>query len=57
MDNGTYICLLARIEALKSEREGMIAENKQREVCGESMAYIDSDFQENANQLNLLSRF
>jgi hypothetical protein len=34
----------ARIESLITEREGMIAENKQREQLGQSMAYPESDF-------------
>jgi hypothetical protein len=34
----------ARIEALITEREGMIAENKHREQLGHSMAYPGSEF-------------
>ncbi len=33
-----------RMESLISQREGMIAENMQREAIGESMAYGDGDF-------------
>jgi len=33
-----------QLEALITLREGMIAENKQREVYGESMAYVFDDF-------------
>ncbi len=32
-------------QALICEREGMVAENKQREILGQSMAYTDVDFQ------------
>lgn len=32
------------LEALITEREGMIAENKQREFQGEAMAYSHDDF-------------
>ena len=42
------------LEALISEREGMIAENKQREVCGHSMAYTNTDFVSNANSIRKL---
>ncbi len=33
-----------QLEALITEREGMLAENKQREFTGESMAYVFNDF-------------
>jgi len=32
------------LESLITEREGMIAENMQRESAGHSMAYTDSEF-------------
>lgn len=32
------------LEALITEREGMIAENKQREFKGEAMAFVLNDF-------------
>ena len=32
------------LEALVTEREGMIAENKQREILGHSMAYGEEAF-------------
>ena len=34
----------AEILALRAELEGMLAENKQREVLGHSMAYTEEDF-------------
>jgi hypothetical protein len=34
------VCLLAKIESLKSEREGMIAENKQCELTDKSLSYL-----------------
>ena len=37
--------------ALKAEMEGMKAENMQRQVLGESMAYNDSDFINISRQL------
>ena len=44
------------LEALVSEREGMIAENKQREVLDQSMAYTADDFMVNANLMRELRR-
>lgn len=40
MDNKMRI----ELEALITEREGMIAENMQRSINGEAMAYHDSNF-------------
>jgi len=42
---------LALVFAIQSEIEGMKADNKQRESCCESMAYVDSDFREKAEEL------
>jgi len=33
-----------RLQELITRREGMIAENMQREVLGQSMAYVEDDF-------------
>jgi hypothetical protein len=41
----------ARIEALITEREGMIAENKQREITGDSMAYNFEHFKRISDEL------
>ena len=43
------------LEALVTEREGMIAENKQREVTGDSMAYTEEQF-ENLRQRIVMLR-
>jgi hypothetical protein len=32
------------LQALIAEREGMIAENKQREYLGQAMAYVEDSF-------------
>ena len=42
--------------ALKAEMEGMKAENMQRQVLGESMAYNDSDFINISRQLEELAQ-
>ena len=41
----------AEIQALVSEREGMLAENTHRLSCGHSIAYSDEAFQANADNL------
>ena len=46
---------LALVLAIQAEIEGMKAENKQREIQGDSMAYIDKDFSEKANELTNLA--
>ena len=45
MDNKREL-LYFKMQLLQAEikMNGMIAENKQREMCGESMAYTESDF-------------
>lgn len=43
-----FLNIWLQAQVLISEREGMIAENKQREHAGESMAYVNNDFLENA---------
>ena len=46
---------LALVLAVQAEIEGMKAENKQREIQGDSMAYTDKDFSEKANELTNLA--
>lgn len=46
---------LALLYALQAEIEGMKAENKQRQVLGESMAYTASQFGEMAEQIRELA--
>ena len=45
---------MVELEALITEREGMIAENKQREILGQSMAYNDQIFMELAERIRQL---
>ena len=45
MDNWHYLNIRLQMECLITEREGMIAENKQREHRGESLAYVEDSFQ------------
>lgn len=40
-----------QLEALITRREGMIAENKQRELLGQSLAYNDHSFNAIADQI------
>ncbi len=47
MDAWHELNIRLQMEALISEREGMIAENKQREHLGESMAYWGDSFEIN----------
>jgi len=42
------------LEALISERNGMVAENMQRRHVGQSMAYCDNDFNALAGQMRKL---
>jgi len=46
-----FLHLRADIEALVSEREGMIALNQYRIARGETIAYDEAAFQRNADQL------
>jgi len=46
---------LALILAVQTEIEGMKAENKQREILGNSMAYTEEDFIDKASELRNLS--
>lgn len=52
--SNTFLELDTRLqmEALISEREGMIAENKQREYLGQAMAYVEDSFLMNSKLLN-----
>ncbi len=45
------IIKLGLILSIQAEIEGMKADNMQRQQNNESMAYVDSDFQEKANKL------
>ena len=47
----------AQLFALNAEVAGMQAENDQRKVLGESMAYVEKDFQAKANEIRALSDF
>jgi len=42
------------LEALITEREGMLAENTHRLACGHSIAYGDDAFQELADKIRAL---
>ena len=44
MDNWNEMRLRAWMGRLKAEQAGMEAENKQRELRGESIAYMDNEF-------------
>ena len=37
--------IMLESEAIKAGIQGMIAENKSRELCGQSLAYTDNDFE------------
>ena len=39
-----HLKIRLRMEQLITQREGMIAENKMREICGNSLAYSNEDF-------------
>jgi hypothetical protein len=54
MDAWHELNVRLQMEALISEREGMIAENKQREYMNESMAYSKGAFENNARELTFL---
>jgi len=45
-----------QIEILVTQREAMIAENKQREFEGHAMAYIENDFFNLENKFHELKR-
>ncbi len=47
---------LCRLEMLITEREAMIAENKQREFLGQAMAYSDDDFYAVADRMRKLAK-
>ncbi len=54
MDNWFELNIRLQMEALVSEREGMIAENQQRIHLEQSMAYQEDSFRLNANQFTHL---
>lgn len=45
---------IIELQALISEREGMISENLQRQIQNQSLAYTDEAFRENAKQIRAL---
>ena len=49
MDSNDYVRF--RLEELITRREAMIAENKQREHLGQSMAYVEKQFNELADEM------
>ncbi len=55
MSESDNLLVRIQLEALISEREGMIAENKQREATGNSMAYNDTAFNYNAEDIRALA--
>jgi hypothetical protein len=56
MDAWKELNIRLQMEYLISKREGMIAENKQREHLEQSMAFWEDSFQKNADEfLNLLN--
>ncbi len=55
MDAWFELSIRIRLEVLVSEREGMIAENKHREHCGQSMAYCEDSFLINAQKITELN--
>lgn len=58
MDNLFYQAVLLSnrcdLEALICQREGMIAENLQRQHRGEAMAYTEKEFNEIADQMRCI---
>ena len=53
MNNNTRI----ELEAFIAEREGMIAENRHREQCGNSIAYGADEFQALADKIKELHKY
>ena len=51
MDNKDYLQCLATISAANARVAGMTAENMQRQVLGQSMAYVASDFEYEAKNI------
>jgi hypothetical protein len=54
MSEQDLLLIRIQLEALISEREGMIAENLQRVHLEQSMAYCEDSFIINANSINAL---
>lgn len=52
MDDKRVLDLKIQLEALITEREGMIAENQQRVVTGNSPAFVFDDFMKVANAIS-----
>ena len=44
-----------KLEALKTEREGWVAENEQRTHCGHAQAYVERDFDELRGRIEALN--
>lgn len=55
MDTWFELNIRTQMEAIICRREGMIAENKQREYLGEPMAWTESSFFELDSDLMALS--
>lgn len=53
--NNLQLALLARIQAAVARVKGMEAANQQRVVSGETVEYVEDDFREEANRLELLA--
>ena len=54
MDERDLLFIRVQLEALISERESMIAENQQRVHLGQSVAYDEKSFWDNANSIRAL---
>jgi hypothetical protein len=51
------LCIYLQAQALISEREGMIAENKHREYVSQSIVYAEDAFLLNANKFRELIEY
>jgi hypothetical protein len=54
MDERDLLFIRIQLEALVSEREAMIADNLQRAHMGQSMAFTEEPFIDNANSIRAL---
>ncbi len=52
MDNAYYVVILKAIAEAQIEAAGMVAENMQRQACGNSMAYVFDDFANVIGRMN-----
>ena len=55
MDDYYNVKRLALVLSVQAEIEAMKAENKQREILGQLMAYTDESFSDKANELSNLA--